>query len=54
MESVSISNHAPHLSRIPGELPKIKPEKYFEDLSTLEKPKLLEIKDREEQILKKT
>lgn len=41
----------PVLNRVPGDLPRIKPDKYFEDLATLEKPRLLEIKAREEKIL---
>ncbi|KAL5273698.1 POLR2M family protein [Megaselia abdita] len=49
-----VQTPSPHLSRIPGVLPKIQPEKYFEDLSNLDKPKLLEIFERQEQILRKS
>lgn len=41
----------PNLTKIPGELPKSKPDRYVDDLSKLTKVQLLEIKNREEKLL---
>lgn len=51
MESPEIKR--PPLSKIPGELPKMENEKRIENLKELDKPRLLEIKQRQEQILNK-
>lgn len=41
----------PRLTKIPGELPKLKSESHVEDLTKLSKPQLLELRDRQLKVL---